>query len=66
MVTLPQSQAAISASNRAGSGGDGLSISDFMGLFGGGTQMQQTGFSNVDSLISQGKFDEARQLLMNP
>ena len=47
--------------------GGGLTAQDFLGMFGGGmTQPETTGFSNVDSLLAQGKYNEARQLLLNP
>jgi hypothetical protein len=68
-VTLPESQAALA---KARASGEGLSITDFFGMFGGGGLsgltggIQSTGFSNVDSLLAEGKFDEARQLLLNP
>jgi len=68
-TTLPESQAAISKSfERESSSDSGMNINDLLGLFGGGVSSttQSTGFSNVDSLIAQGKYEEARQLLLNP
>lgn len=66
-VTLPTTQYQINAPYYKPETGGGLTAQDFLGMFGGGmTQPQTTGFSNVDSLIAQGKFNEARQLLLNP
>lgn len=71
-ISLPESQANLAniqstIANR-GADGSGLGIDDFMSIFGmgGQTQMQSTGFSNVDQLIAEGKYDEARELLLNP
>lgn len=52
----------IAERGRSGGVGDLLSL---LGL-GGQQQQFQTGFSNVDSLLAQGKFDEAERLLLNP
>lgn len=41
---------------------DLLGLSDLLGE----DETQTTGFSNVDSLIAQGRYDEARALLLNP
>jgi hypothetical protein len=67
-ISLPESQAQIAASKKAAAGSGGMSVSDLLSLFGGGASAAttSTGFSNVDSLIAQGKYEEARQLLLNP
>ena len=69
-VTIPSTQYQINAPYYKPDSGGGLTAQDFLGIFGGTTQTPQatqtTGFSNVDSLLAQGKFNEARQLLLNP
>lgn len=48
-------------------GSSGSSAAEFLSMFGVGQQpMAKTGFANVDALISQGRYNEARNLLLNP
>ena len=69
-VTIPSTQYQINAPYYKPDSGGGFTAQDFLGIFGGTTQTPQatqtTGFSNVDSLLAQGKYKEARQLLLNP
>lgn len=67
-ITLPESQYNINKPYSSADG-SGLSVTDLLSLFGGGVIVpttQSTGFSNVDNLLAQGKYDEAMQLLSNP
>jgi hypothetical protein len=69
-VTLPTTQYQINQPYyKPETGSSGLTVQDFLSQFGGGysqPEFESTGFSNVDKLLAQGKFDEARQLLLNP
>jgi len=67
-ISLPESQYNINKPYSSADG-SGLSVTDLLSLFGGGVTTpptKSTGFSNVDSLIAEGKYDEAMQLLQNP
>jgi len=69
-VTLPTSQANIAnvkstIAERGATAAAGDPFAYLQGGFSTGA-VQSTGFSNVDSLLAQGKFAEARQLLLNP
>jgi len=61
-IQLPESKSLIA--NRAKES-EPSNIMDFLSMF-GVAQTPKTGFANVDSLLAQGRFDEARQLLANP
>ena len=70
-INLPESQANIANVNstianrsKESSFPDALTLLSQFGI--GQATPAKTGFSNVDALLAQGKFDEARQLLANP
>lgn len=63
-VDIRNIESLITERGRTGAGGAGDLLS-FLGL-GGASQQFNTGFSNVDSLLAQGRFDEAERLLLNP
>lgn len=66
-ITLPESKANLAnIQSTIANRGTG-SIADLTKYLGGGvTSTYQTGFPQVDKLLSQGRYEEARQLLLNP
>lgn len=65
-ISLPESQATIANMSKTSAVGNPLAYlnPNYLGLT--TTSYEPTGFANVDKLLAQGRFNEARQLLLNP